>query len=679
MSLERCARLGILVVITIHIVSSLDLFSTMDLARDSIIKHSTFQTMGLRAVVVGRGKSGSTLTSSAVNHYSNKFLQVLNEIERGIAEGSQRGSRNSQQKLKLLKTSIQEAVKKKMYQFARNQLGRAFYLIHKNASTTGRSRRHRRASVASTVSTFVRDIKTSLPIDKYDEFFAVDGEVTLTFAIDTTGSMADEIAAAKQIAIDVINIKRNKPVNYILSPFGDPEMGPITFRDKSENASFVSDINNLKAKGGGDCPELTFQGIREALNEAPETGSPLYVFTDASAKDNDLVDDVIDFAMNLDITVNFFITGSGYPCRAGDTNFAKLAQATSGRVLRFKNANEMLKMSNYIGKSLPGFNIITTGSSPLAKRKRRSSGNKTYKFPIDESVETMLVCFNSDTRNDGRGVVLKDPSGTVITSEKVSLSTTTLYEIKTPEIGQWSLQISPSVISGKYTFDVKSTSEAIVDFSHYFLVTIQRPRSKVEIYTSNPIIGKSSELFINVVGAGTINRHTLKLELITEHNQHIQNVNLTSNDTDGKRYIATFLPPTRPLKLKIKGITKHGNPFERISHYIIQPKSVLLGLFFCKTENTIKRGGKSTTVFRLYNAAPVDKDLVIKVRDKRGFAQPLRRTRRRIRRGRMGFFSVSFRAPTNVAIGTDNTATVIVLVNNGEEKLIETIQMNVIP
>lgn len=123
-----------------------------------------------------------------------------------------------------------------------------------------------------------------------------------------------------------------------------------------------------------------------------------------------------------------------------------------------------------------------------------------------------------------------------------------------------------------------------------------------------------------------------------------------------------------------------GNPFERISHYIIEPKSVLLGLFYCQTENTIKRGGKSTTVFRLYNAARVDKDLVIKVRDKRGFVQlPIRRARRRIRRGRMGFFSVSFRAPRNATIGTDNTATVIVLVNNGEEKLIETIQLNVIP
>lgn len=68
-------------------------------------------------------------------------------------------------------------------------------------------------------------------------------------------------------------------------------------------------------------------------------------------------------------------------------------------------------MSNYIGKSLPGFSIVTTGSGIVPKRKRRSAGNRTYKFPIDESVETMLLCFNSDITNDGRGVVLKDPIG----------------------------------------------------------------------------------------------------------------------------------------------------------------------------------------------------------------------------------------------------------------------------
>jgi len=66
------------------------------------------------------------------------------------------------------------------------------------------------------------DLKQSMGPAKFDEFMAVMGDVTLMFAIDTTGSMSDEIATAKRIAVDVINYPRQNPVSYILSPFNDP-------------------------------------------------------------------------------------------------------------------------------------------------------------------------------------------------------------------------------------------------------------------------------------------------------------------------------------------------------------------------------------------------------------------------------------------------------------------------
>ena len=43
------------------------------------------------------------------------------------------------------------------------------------------------------------------------------------FAIDSTGSMSNEIQAAKKIATDIINHPREAPINeFILSPFNDP-------------------------------------------------------------------------------------------------------------------------------------------------------------------------------------------------------------------------------------------------------------------------------------------------------------------------------------------------------------------------------------------------------------------------------------------------------------------------
>ena len=38
--------------------------------------------------------------------------------------------------------------------------------------------------------------------------------------------------------------------------------------------------------GGGDCPELAFKGMLEAYKANPLSGSPMFVFTDASASDD---------------------------------------------------------------------------------------------------------------------------------------------------------------------------------------------------------------------------------------------------------------------------------------------------------------------------------------------------------------------------------------------------------
>ena len=59
--------------------------------------------------------------------------------------------------------------------------------------------------------------------------------------------------------------------------------GPVTV--ETNGTKFLQDIENLSAYGGGDGAELTFTGILDAMRSEPEPGSPMYVFTDASAKD----------------------------------------------------------------------------------------------------------------------------------------------------------------------------------------------------------------------------------------------------------------------------------------------------------------------------------------------------------------------------------------------------------
>ena len=70
----------------------------------------------------------------------------------------------------------------------------------------------------------MRSIKRDIGKDKFEKFISSpNNKATLMFAVDDTGSMYQEIQAAKDIATYIVNINRsNSEVDYILSPFNDP-------------------------------------------------------------------------------------------------------------------------------------------------------------------------------------------------------------------------------------------------------------------------------------------------------------------------------------------------------------------------------------------------------------------------------------------------------------------------
>lgn len=125
----------------------------------------------------------------------------------------------------------------------------------------------------------------------------------LCFVIDTTGSMADDINAAKQVAFNIIDSNAGtlqEPSQYILVPFNDP--GTSTFMDiphvakesqqtkhiystkickfmyfsvpqkefgpvikTTDKNYFKKEINKLTASGGGDEPEMSMSGLRVSV------------------------------------------------------------------------------------------------------------------------------------------------------------------------------------------------------------------------------------------------------------------------------------------------------------------------------------------------------------------------------------------------------------------------------
>ncbi|KAK3730533.1 hypothetical protein QZH41_017240 [Actinostola sp. cb2023] len=555
---------------------------------------------------------------------SNKFLEAITAIERGVAEAKAAERWNRFQRknahLQATKHTLKLAVQNRMFQFARNKLGQALFYIKRDSS------RRPKRSTQNQASSFMDDLKQSMGPAKFDEFMAVMGDVTLMFAIDTTGSMSDEIATAKRIAVDVINYPRQNPVSYILSPFNDPSTGPVIFRESTEGLSFVKAISNLKAKGGGDCPELTLKGILDALYEGPDWGSPLYVFTDASAKDATRfnIEEVKEMAQLQGITINFFTTGR--ICRHNVYKpFQELAEATSGQVLSLIDQQELQQMTGFTGSVLGGSNIISSGSNMSNRKKRRAVGSQRYSIKIDDSIEKMSVCITTERPSQGTTISLTDPRGVKITSGKVSMSKVSIYEITKPKVGTWTLVVSLS--AGKHSYFAKSTSDTNIDFEHYFMLSIPGPVTDIPV--SDPLIGRQTKLVLTMAGYHKVQKNTVVLELITKYGEHIRDVSLTP-DNKGMRYVATFTPPSRAFKLKLKGTTKAGNAFERISRNIIEPKHVLLRVLRSDKDFTLRRNQTSTVTFHLFNAAASDK-LEIDVKDRLGYvAKPQKSRRTRI-------------------------------------------------
>ena len=262
--------------------------------------------------------------------------------------------------------------------------------------------------------------------------------------------------------------------------------GPVTYKTAAQKNEFVKAIDALYPHGGGDCPEKTFQGIKDAILENSNYGCPLYVFTDATALAKDKVqhfEDIKALAGGQDVSINFFTTGL---CgRSSYKPFEELARETGGQFLKLLNAHELKKLSSSVGVTLGGTTVLAKGGSNSASgKKRRSPRSSSYDIPIDDSAEKIIVSVT--TEKMGPSINLRNPRGALVNSGKITFSKGAIYEIPNPRPGTWKLTVSAG---GKHTYLVKGSSKTNVDFEYFFVMFPTRGRSRMPIPISHPLQG----------------------------------------------------------------------------------------------------------------------------------------------------------------------------------------------
>ncbi|EDO40760.1 predicted protein [Nematostella vectensis] len=438
----------------------------------------------------------------------------------------------------------------------------------------------------------ISDIKKNLGEEKFKDFLAVNGDVSLIFTLDTTGSMRKEIVAAKDIIRAIAGYERKGKVDFILSLFNDPGSGYIQKSDKI--ADFESEINAVRTLGGGDCPELAFNGIVDAIWKGnPRIMSPMYVFTDAppKARGEYNLDTSIGAALDYMIPVNFFFSKEGCGNPGTNSDYKTIMEDTAGSGLYFNSSAAISNIGAIVNSDLDGSVVITAGSS--VKRRRRDlaeivrrSSVYVKAFPVDESVEKLTV-YVASSRLSSK-VSLRDPSNNPV-APTMTLYGSCLWFVDRPKVGEWRIKF-PSKTED-FSYQVKASSIA----NNQFHVKFTKRLSRRSIFSlEHPLTGEKAIAKIIITQTSRIDESSLKLEIL--HSGGKKKLKM-------KDYETTFDPPASAFKFILSGRTHDGNAFQRLSHEYTAREAVLCSEIG-QNLLTIQRGGKSSHHFTLHNNGP---------------------------------------------------------------------------
>ena len=273
----------------------------------------------------------------------------------------------------------------------------------------------------------------------------------------------------------------------------------MTYCGETETQRFLQAIDSLVPHDGGDCPELTFKGMIDAIDEGPYLDSPMYVFTDAGPKDatKENILHLQEIAQAQGVVINFFMMRtSGCASSANISSFHDIAQATTGQVFELKDQVELEKLEGLTAASLGGTAVVANVVHKQAKRKKRStsSTSKFYSIPVDDSIDTLVVSMTADQPSAGGSmwsVSLTPPSGTIVGVTTNTLDQGTVYQISKPNVGIWNLGINADS-NVNYDFFVKGSSADNIDFEFYFVRTTARRGVSRTIPITAPLLGKIS-------------------------------------------------------------------------------------------------------------------------------------------------------------------------------------------
>ncbi|KAM4662543.1 hemicentin-2 [Discoglossus pictus] len=381
-----------------------------------------------------------------------------------------------------------------------------------------------------------------------------DSAPSLAFVFDVTGSMYDDlrqvIEGANRILERTLNSKAVS--NYVLVPFHDPEIGPVTLTTDPEK--FKDELRELYVQGGGDCPEMSVGAIKTAL-EVSHPGSFIYVFTDARAKDYRKKQEVLQLLQLKQSQVVFVLTGDcGDRSHHGYRVYEEIAATSSGQIFHLdkQQVNEVLKWVE---------DAIQASKVHLLSTDHESAGERTWNIPFDPSLKEVTISLSGPKPV----IQVTDPTGRVLSEgrgleELLSIPNSALVVGLKPSVsGVWAIKIGSS---GRHT--VRVTGVSSLDFRAAFSTSAMVDPSRV---IERPIQGVPISALINCTGLSPPGQLE-SLDLLRVSGESL--VSLPTQRLPYKRskqlwMVPQFQAPKESFFMKVNGTDRGGHQFQRLS------------------------------------------------------------------------------------------------------------------
>ncbi|XP_012738317.2 von Willebrand factor A domain-containing protein 7 isoform X1 [Fundulus heteroclitus] len=446
------------------------------------------------------------------------------------------------------------------------------------------------ALAANATQMALRDLKDTVGPKAFLKLFSVRQAPALVFVMDTTGSMFEEITAARLRAHSIIQSRANsarQPGSFLLVPFHDPEFGPV-YEDEDPD-QFMKHMETLVALGGGDEPEMCFSAIQLALTHSPPL-SEIFVFTDASPKDAYLFDAVKALALEKRSKITFLLTkdqtqkrsrrrkrSSKKPLSPDRFSLYSSLSVLSGGMAVFTTNSDIHKVSAIVEDN------TAVDKVTLFHLKSDPEFMTVHSFRVDSSVNNVILHITGTMTE----CILTSPSGQSqsMLRERGRLAELEhfqgLYRIKLlppVQAGQWNLQAQSD---DHLTFSVIGDSS--VDFLYYFATVTNETHPGLARVDGHPVAGSPAFLVLAVTGQASPMEPSFHVTLLGAEGESLQQVKLnrsSSSPAHGLEELVGFVEhvPTVPFSVRLTGLDGRGNKLERVSTEKIQPTRIQIAM-----------------------------------------------------------------------------------------------------